>query len=143
MDLLVDMLRRCLVSALSTAVAFCYGANLQNVLCAFFFAAGGGTQCIIPYRGDDMEWRHLKVSCTWSKAVVLLCAALLSSISIELSRRVGKLHVLSSPLQPMGDIGVVVPVPFSPRDPVSLRRVIKGSDIVINLIGKVGRATFL
>lgn len=39
-------------------------------------------------------------------------------------------------LKPMGDIGVVVPVPFSPRDPVSLRRVIKGSDIVINLIGK-------
>lgn len=23
--------------------------------------AGSGTQCIIPYRGDDMEWRHLKV----------------------------------------------------------------------------------
>lgn len=24
--------------------------------------ASGGTQCIIPYRGDDMEWRHLKVN---------------------------------------------------------------------------------
>ena len=24
--------------------------------------ASGGTQCIIPFRGDDMEWRHLKVS---------------------------------------------------------------------------------
>lgn len=23
--------------------------------------ASGGTQCVIPYRGDDMEWRHLKV----------------------------------------------------------------------------------
>lgn len=23
--------------------------------------AGTGTQCIIPFRGDDMEWRHLKV----------------------------------------------------------------------------------
>ena len=23
--------------------------------------AGSGTQCVIPFRGDDMEWRHLKV----------------------------------------------------------------------------------
>ena len=27
--------------------------------------AAGGTQCIIPYRGDDMEWRHLKVGVGW------------------------------------------------------------------------------
>ena len=37
----------------------------------------------------------------------------------------------------MGDVGVVVPVPFSPKDTDSVRRVIAGSDIVINLIGKV------
>ena len=61
-------------------------------------SAGGGTQCIIPYRGDDMEWRHLKVG---------------------------------------GELGVVVPVPFSPRDEGSMRRCIEGSDIVINLCGKV------
>ena len=59
--------------------------------------AGGGTQCVIPYRGDDMEWRYLKVS---------------------------------------GDLGVVAPVPFSPRNIDSVRRAIEGSDIVINLIGK-------
>ena len=41
-------------------------------------------------------------------------------------------------LKPMGDVGVVVPVPFSPKDTASVRRVIAGSDIVINLIGKVG-----
>lgn len=56
-----------------------------------------GTTCIIPFRGDDMEWRHLK---------------------------------------PMGDYGNIVPVPFSPRDDDSLRRVIAQSDVVINLMGK-------
>lgn len=59
--------------------------------------AGDGIQCIIPWRGDDMEWRHLKV---------------------------------------MGDLGVVAPMPFSPRDIDSIRRAVEGSDIVINLVGK-------
>ena len=35
-----------------------------------------------------------------------------------------------------GDLGVVAPVPFSPRDLDSIRRAVEGSDIVINLIGK-------
>jgi uncharacterized protein YbjT (DUF2867 family) len=26
------------------------------------YLAGEGTQCIVPFRGDDMEWRHLRVS---------------------------------------------------------------------------------
>jgi hypothetical protein len=61
-------------------------------------AAASGVQCIIPWRGDDMEWRHLKVA---------------------------------------GDLGVVAPVPFNPRDDDSIHRALEGSDIVINLIGKV------
>ena len=36
----------------------------------------------------------------------------------------------------MGDLGVVAPMPYSPRDLDSVRRAIEGSDIVINLIGK-------
>ena len=60
--------------------------------------AADGIQCIIPWRGNDMEIRHLKVQ---------------------------------------GDLGVVQPVTFSPRDDDSIRRAIEGSDIVINLIGKV------
>lgn len=40
-------------------------------------------------------------------------------------------------LKVMGDLGVVAPVPFSPRDEDSIHRAIEGSDIVINLIGKV------
>ena len=60
--------------------------------------AAEGVQCVIPWRGDDMEWRHLKV---------------------------------------LGDIGVVAPVPFSPRDDDSIKRAVEGSDIVINLMGKV------
>lgn len=59
--------------------------------------AGSGTQVVVPFRGDDLEWRHLRV---------------------------------------MGDLGGVVPVPFSPKNPDSVRRCIEGSDIVINLIGK-------
>ena len=59
--------------------------------------AGNGVQCVIPWRGDDMEWRHLKV---------------------------------------MGDIGVVAPMPFSPRDEASIDRAMEGCDIVVNLIGK-------
>lgn len=39
-------------------------------------------------------------------------------------------------LKVMGDLGVVAPVPFSPRDEDSIHRAIEGSDIVINLIGK-------
>jgi len=60
--------------------------------------AADGVQCIIPWRGDDMEWRHLKVN---------------------------------------GDLGIVMPRPYSPRDKDSMRRCIEGSDIVINLCGKV------
>lgn len=59
--------------------------------------AGEGTQCIVPYRGDDMEWRHLRVS---------------------------------------GEVGMVVPVPFSPRDEDSMLRATEGADVVINLMGK-------
>jgi NADH dehydrogenase (ubiquinone) 1 alpha subcomplex subunit 9 len=59
--------------------------------------AAGGTQVIVPYRGDDMEWRHLKVN---------------------------------------GDLGVVTPIPFSPKNNDSIKRAIEGSDIVINCIGK-------
>jgi NADH dehydrogenase (ubiquinone) 1 alpha subcomplex subunit 9 len=59
--------------------------------------AGNGVQCVVPWRGDDMEWRHLKV---------------------------------------MGDIGVVAPMPFSPRDEASIDRAMEGCDIVVNLIGK-------
>lgn len=40
-------------------------------------------------------------------------------------------------LKQMGDLGVVIPVPFSPRDEDSMHRAMEGSDIVINLIGKV------
>lgn len=36
----------------------------------------------------------------------------------------------------MGDLGVVAPVPFNPRDDDSIHRALEGSDIVINLIGK-------
>lgn len=43
-------------------------------------------------------------------------------------------------LQRMGDLGVAVPLPFSPRDEDSIRRATENSDIVINLIGKVRRA---
>ena len=60
--------------------------------------AADGIQCMIPWRGDDMEWRHLKVQ---------------------------------------GDLGVVQPINYSPRDDDSIRRSVEGSDIVINLIGKV------
>jgi hypothetical protein len=60
--------------------------------------AGDGIQCVIPWRGDDMEWRHLKVN---------------------------------------GDLGIVMPRPYSPKDKDSMRRCIEGSDIVINLCGKV------
>lgn len=59
--------------------------------------AGSGVQCVIPWRGDDMEWRHLKV---------------------------------------MGDVGVVAPMPFSPRDDASIDRALEGCDVVVNLIGK-------
>lgn len=40
-------------------------------------------------------------------------------------------------LKVMGDVGVVVPMPFSPRDARSIARAVEGSDIVINLCGKV------
>lgn len=57
-----------------------------------------GVTCVIPYRGDDMEWRHLK---------------------------------------PLGDYGNIVPVPFDPHNEDSMRRAIAGSDVVVNLMGKV------
>ena len=60
--------------------------------------AGNGCRVVVPYRGDDMQWRHLKV---------------------------------------MGDLGAVAPIPFSPRDEASIARAIEGSDVVINLCGKV------
>jgi hypothetical protein len=40
-------------------------------------------------------------------------------------------------LKVMGDLGVVTPFTFSPRDLDTMKRAIEGSDIVINLIGKV------
>ena len=39
-------------------------------------------------------------------------------------------------LKVMGDIGVVAPMPFSPRDEATIDRAMEGCDIVINLIGK-------
>jgi NADH dehydrogenase (ubiquinone) 1 alpha subcomplex subunit 9 len=39
-------------------------------------------------------------------------------------------------LKVMGDLGVVTPMPFHPRDVDSIRRAVSGSDIVINLVGK-------
>ena len=74
---------------------------IPNSLVSVRSAAAGGTQCIIPFRGDDMEWRHLKVS---------------------------------------GDLGGVTPISYSPQNIDSVRRVIAGSDVVINLIGKVGHS---
>lgn len=40
-------------------------------------------------------------------------------------------------LKVMGDLGVVAPLPFNPKDDDSIHRALEGSDIVINLIGKV------
>ena len=68
------------------------------ILFNYLSIASSGVQCIIPWRGDDMEWRHLKVT---------------------------------------GDLGVVAPVPFHPDDDSTIHRALEGSDIVINLIGKV------
>lgn len=56
-----------------------------------------GNTVMIPYRGDDLEWRHLKL---------------------------------------MGDLGKINPMPYSVRDEESVRDAIRGSDIVINLVGK-------
>lgn len=42
-------------------------------------------------------------------------------------------------LKVMGDLGIVAPLPFSPRDTDSIRRAVEGSDIVINLVGKASR----
>ena len=67
------------------------------LLVLLLWAAGDGTRCVIPFRGDDMEWRDLRV---------------------------------------MGDYGMVVPLPFSPRDEDSIRACIRKSEVVINLIGK-------
>jgi NADH dehydrogenase (ubiquinone) 1 alpha subcomplex subunit 9 len=39
-------------------------------------------------------------------------------------------------LKVAGDLGIVAPVNYSPRDTDSIRRAIAGSDVVINLIGK-------
>lgn len=56
-----------------------------------------GSQVTVPYRGDELFSRHLKV---------------------------------------MGDLGQVVPFPFELRDEDSIRDAIRGSGVVINLIGK-------
>ena len=77
------------------------GVSVLTFWCVFLLctwaAAADGTRCVIPFRGDDMEWRDLRV---------------------------------------MGDYGMVVPLPYSPRDVDSVRAAIRNSDIVINLIGK-------
>jgi uncharacterized protein YbjT (DUF2867 family) len=39
-------------------------------------------------------------------------------------------------LKLMGDIGVVAPMPFNPRDDSTIDRAMEGCDIVVNLIGK-------
>lgn len=56
-----------------------------------------GSQVTVPFRGDELRARHLKV---------------------------------------MGDLGQVVPMPFEFRDENSVRDCIRGSSVVINLIGK-------
>ena len=56
-----------------------------------------GNTVVVPYRGDDMEWRHLKVA---------------------------------------GDLGRVIPVPYSVRDMTSVKDALQYSDKAINLIGK-------
>jgi NADH dehydrogenase (ubiquinone) 1 alpha subcomplex subunit 9 len=55
-----------------------------------------GSQTIVPYRGDGMNARHLKLA---------------------------------------GDVGQVVPVPYDLKDEDSIRRAVKRSNVVINLIG--------
>merc|ERR1711991_874624 len=55
-----------------------------------------GTQVLVPYRGDEHDWRHLKL---------------------------------------MGDLGQIVPVPFDPRSPESIREVLVDADFVVNLMG--------
>ena len=86
---------RCASPALRATVFGAYGFVGNYVVDRL---AADGIQCIVPWRGDDMEWRHLKVN---------------------------------------GDLGIVVPRPYSPKDKDSIRRCIEGSDIVINLCGKV------
>ncbi|CAK4083376.1 unnamed protein product [Aphanomyces euteiches] len=79
-------------------------------ICATVFGATGfvgryvcaqlghtGCTVVTPYRGDDMDARHLKVN---------------------------------------GDLGSVAQLPFSVRDRESIRAAVKGSNVVINLIGK-------
>ena len=56
-----------------------------------------GSQVIVPYRGDELAARHLKL---------------------------------------MGDLGQIVPRPFELRDEQSVYDAIKGSNVVINLMGK-------
>lgn len=56
-----------------------------------------GSQVVVPYRGDELYSRHLKV---------------------------------------MGDLGQIVPLPFELRDEDSVRDAIRGSNVVVNLLGK-------
>lgn len=56
-----------------------------------------GSQVTVPYRGDELNSRHLKV---------------------------------------MGDLGQIVPIAFEMRDEDSVRESIRGSSVVINLMGK-------
>lgn len=45
-------------------------------------------------------------------------------------------------LKVTGDLGVIAPVPFHPKDDNSIHRALEGSDIVIDLIGKVSSKDF-
>ncbi|CAN8070781.1 unnamed protein product, partial [Agarophyton chilense] len=45
-------------------------------------------------------------------------------------------ELLARHLKPMGDLGQIVPLPFELRDHDSLRQAIRGSSVVVNLIGK-------
>lgn len=56
-----------------------------------------GSQVTVPFRGDELLSRHLKV---------------------------------------MGDLGQIIPIPFELRDEDSVRDAIRGSNVVINLMGK-------
>jgi len=55
-----------------------------------------GSQIVVPYRGEELGWRHLKV---------------------------------------MGDLGQIVPVPFTIRDTESVERAVSRSNVAINLVG--------
>lgn len=99
-----------LVAAASLAARGSGGRSSVSGIAATLFGSTGflgryvtsqlgriGSQVTVPYRGDELLSRHLKV---------------------------------------MGDLGQIVPVPFELRDEDSVRDVIRGSNVVINLMGK-------